>query len=454
MIALLDNRVKFLILHVIVGLLIYMVNKLVFPFIIIFLIYGSYILIKTRDNNNIGLFLVSYILGFEVLFRMKSGGSMYDIGKYSMLIFSLLGIFFNKVNLKSWPYLLIILLFIPAILISINSEFYEINYRKKLAFNLLGPVSMCVFSMYCYSKEITLKEFSNLFFVTLGPLVSILINLILYTPSDLMTVITNTSSNFETSGGFGPNQMSVILGLGLFITVILLLLNKFDKLLTGLLCFVGFMFAYRGLITFSRGGILTSLVMIIVFLVFLYIILPNAKQKNNLIFTFFVFIIIGLGVWSYAKFQTGGLIQNRYENKDAIGRVKESKLSGREDIMEYDLQLYKDNPVFGVGVGLSTTLREESALAGANSHSEPTRLLAEHGSVGLIVLLILIFVPIIKNLKYYLIYNNLFVIPFLLFWMLTINHAATRLVAPGVIYALSLINLKYNDDEENSLPRE
>jgi hypothetical protein len=37
-----------------------------------------------------------------------------------------------------------------------------------------------------------------------------MIYLILYTPS-VRDVITGTSSNYETSGGFGPNQVATIL---------------------------------------------------------------------------------------------------------------------------------------------------------------------------------------------------------------------------------------------------
>ena len=40
----------------------------------------------------------------------------------------------------------------------------------------------------------------------------------------------------------------------------------------------------------------------------------------------------------------------------------------------------------------------------------------------------------------------LILIPFFLFWFLTINHAALRIAAPAFIYALSLIKVKWNED--------
>ena len=142
---------------------------------------------------------------------------------------------------------------------------------------------------------------------------------------------------------------------------------------------------------------------------------------------------------------SNGLIDKRYANKDAAGRVKQSKLTGREDIMALDWELFVNNPVLGVGVGVSGKARDETKLQGVQSHSEPTRLLAEHGSLGLIILIMLVFVPIFnyygtRN------YENLYFLPFLIFWALTINHAATRIVAPSVLYAICLLQVKFKEE--------
>ena len=48
------------------------------------------------------------------------------------------------------------------------------------------------------------------------PLIATLVYMFLYTPS-IKAVVTSTESNFQTSGGFGPNQVSTILGLGMFL---------------------------------------------------------------------------------------------------------------------------------------------------------------------------------------------------------------------------------------------
>lgn len=105
--------------------------------------------------------------------------------------------------------------------------------------------------------------------VTLGlPIVSTVVYLFLYNPS-VKDVVTGTQSNFETSGGFGPNQVSTILGLGMFVFFTIGSFSKSKKeiiLNAILLIFV----SYRGIATFSRGGVITGVVMILCILLLLF----------------------------------------------------------------------------------------------------------------------------------------------------------------------------------------
>jgi O-antigen ligase len=146
----------------------------------------------------------------------------------------------------------------------------------------------------------------------------------------------------------------------------------------------------------------------------------------------------GLGVWGYSSVQTGGLINKRYANQDAKGREKNTQLSGREDLMASEIQMFLDNPILGVGVGRNKIVRKQQMGIVSASHNEITRMLAEHGSLGLINLLILFFTPLflfVNNRQ------NVLAFSFLIFWLLTINHAAMRLAAPAFVYALSLLKV-------------
>lgn len=450
--SILQNKITYLAFHVVLGVLVHFVGSFVFLYFAAFLAIGTYWLVKSNDRDFQTLTLILYVVGLEVLFRMRSDGALYDLGKYSVIYFCILSFGFIRINLKAWPYFLILILFIPGIVLTVNTFFFEIDVRKKIMFNLLGPFSLVIASLYTYNKPISLKRLNECLFVATGPLVSILTLIIVYTPSNKEEVFSNTTSNFATSGGFGPNQMSVILGLGVFLFFIQFFFNSKEKVFSYLCLFLFFLFAYRGLITFSRGGMLTALVMVLAFCYMVFKLL-NRQARSKFLGVFSLLIVLATAAWMYSSYQTGGLIEKRYNNQDAAGRVKESRMSGREDIMETDLKFFEENPVFGVGPGIGGMMRGEEGLTGVQAHSEPTRLLAEHGSFGLIILLLLVFVPILKYFRFRQ-YHHVYFFSFLIFWGLTINHAATRIVAPGVLYALCLLNVYIpNEEDEDSVSR-
>ncbi len=89
-------------------------------------------------------------------------------------------------------------------------------------------------------------------------------------------------------------------------------------------------------------------------------------------------------------------------------------------------------------MGKGVEVRLEETGNGTLSHDEITRMLAEHGALGVLGLLILFFTPLFLYLENKF---NMFLLCFLAFWFLTINHAAMRTAAPAFVYSLSLLNI-------------
>ncbi|WP_296145936.1 O-antigen ligase, partial [uncultured Flavobacterium sp.] len=330
-----------------------------------------------------------------------------------------------------------LLLLIPGIIMSTFTLDIGTNVRKAIVFNIIGPICLAVCSIYCYQRKMTQSQMDNVLLAMSFPIITTITYMYLYTPS-VKEVVTGTSSNFETSGGYGPNQVSTILGLGIFLFFVRTIFYSRNKLLllinVLLLCVVTF----RGIVTFSRGGVLTAGIMIILLIVKLSMV-STARGKSKLLLIT-AFATIGLiCVWTYSSYQTSGMIDKRYANEDQRGRQKVSKLSGREVLIETELQMFLDNPILGIGVGKNREYREELTGINAASHNEITRMLAEHGTLGIFALLILFFTPIILSSI-----NNqhLYLFSFVIFWLLTINHAAMRLAAPAFIYALSLLKIE------------
>ena len=152
--------------------------------------------------------------------------------------------------------------------------------------------------------------------------------------------------------------------------------------------------------------------------------------------------------WSYTSFQTGGLINNRYANQDAQGREKKNQFTGRGDIAATEINMFLDNPIFGVGVAKGAEVREAETGSFAASHDEITRMLAEHGSFGMVGLLILFITPLILFLENKF---NLYLLCFVAFWFLTINHAAMRTAIPAFVYSLCLLNVQLVEKKKIAL---
>ncbi|NGY37468.1 O-antigen ligase family protein [Flavobacterium sp. XN-5] len=398
---------------------------------------GAYFVIKTQNRNNEALMAAAYIAGAEVLLRMTGGNISYEFSKYGVMFFILMGMYFSGFSKGATPYWLFLLLLVPGVVISSFVLNFDTNIRKTIAFNISGPVCLAVTSLYTYRRKISLEQMNSLLLCIGLPILSCAVYLTLYTPN-VRDVITGTQSNFETSGGFGPNQVATFLGLGMFIFFSRIILESRSKFMLILNLIIALNISFRGMVTFSRGGMITGFLMIVLLLSFLYL-KSNFRGKVKLHYIMVVIALAMMVTWTYTSVQTGGLIKNRYANQDAKGREKPNQFSGRGDIAATEIDMFLDNPVFGVGVAKGAEVREVVTGNFAVSHDEVTRMLAEHGSFGIVGLLILIITPLVLYLENKF---NMFLLCFVAFWFLTINHAAMRTAIPAFVYSLSLLNVQ------------
>ena len=437
-----------IILHLFIALAVFTVPFLSKIYALLIPLIGLLYVMSTKNKHNEVLLVAAYLVGVEVFLRMTGGNFNNEYIKVSVIFFMLVGMVYSGFSMNSFIYVVFLFLLVPGILLTTTSASIFTDVKKVLVFNLSGPVCLGVVSIYTYNRRISFYELQNIVAVTGLPIIATTAYLFVYNPS-VQSVITGTQSNFETSGGFGPNQVSTILGLGMFVFFTQLILfskSKKMQLLNGALML---MISYRAIVTFSRGGVITGVVMIIgvMFLLYFY---SNLKTKLKLSFVAVITGMLALSVWSYSSFQTSGLIDKRYANEDAAGRVKKDRLGGREAIINAELELFFNNPITGVGAGLGKEHRKSMITEDAATHNEIARMLAEHGLFGILGLLILLITP-------WALYNNnrqnFYFLSFYFFWLLTINHAAMRTAAPAFIYGLTLLSIiEIKDNDTDSKP--
>lgn len=435
-----------LLFHVGLGFLFFNVRILGAIYALIVLVVGILYVINTQNKNNEVLLMAAYFVGLDVYIKMLKVTILSEFGKYTVIIFMVLGIFYKGFSKGAFLYVFFIALLIPGIYLGAETLSLDANIRKAIAFNISGPICLGISAVYCFQRVISFERIKDVLAMLLFPLVALLVHVFMYR-TDISKVITNTASNAATSGGYGPNQVSTVLGLAMFVAFARLFLASSTKKMQLINGFLVLVFAYRCIITFSRGGMFTGLLMMVVLVGVLYFIM-DLKNKGKIVLMGGLSVVAGLLVWGYSSIQTGGLIENRYANKDALGREKESQLSGRETLMRTELNMFLDNPLLGVGVGKNKEIREDETGIELATHSEISRLLAEHGSLGLLAFLILLLTPLLLYVNDR---TQIFALAFTVFWLLTINHAAMRIAAPAFVYALALLKVYFPKDEEAPL---
>ena len=221
-------------LHVFIGVLIFVLPVLSKVYSLLILFLGYYIVVKNKNVNNEVLVVSAYIVGVEVLLRMTSGMFINEYGKYNIIVLMIMGVLYSGSFKGNYIYMIFLIFLIPGILYGIYTLNFNSDIRKAIAFNISGPVCLGFSAIYCFDRFVTIKQIKNIILAFGLPILSIVVYLILYTP-DLRSVITNTSSNHSTSGGFGPNQVSTILGFGIFIFFTIFFIfskTKRDKIAT------------------------------------------------------------------------------------------------------------------------------------------------------------------------------------------------------------------------------
>ena len=407
--------------------------------IIFLIILGFAILniIKNNNKNEEAFLWACYFVGSEVFIRMTKSTVSYEMGKYTVIVILIIGsVVRSSIQKFSVSYFIYIVLLLMGILFTDVPDGESI--RKAIAFNLSGPFVLYISAFYFYRRSISRQKLLEGLYYMILPIFSMISYMYFRTP-DLRSLVYTGSANFDASGGFGPNQVATIVGLGMFILTVYLFLNK--KLTGFILLDALFLiyFTYRGLLTFSRGGIFTAVIAFFIFIFFMFL-----HNKNIIVsfFKYFAFGSIGLiAVWLYTSDITGGMLENRYTGKNSNGVKKEDITSGRIEIVLTQFESFYESPWFGIGVGNGKYKRQESDLGvTAASHNEMTRLIEEHGFLGVISLLILFLVPL-ENFINASSYQRAFLIAFFILWFLTINHSAMRIAFPGFIYGLCLIRI-------------
>jgi hypothetical protein len=225
---------------------------------------------------------------------------------------------------------------------------------------------------------------------------------------------------------FGPNQLSAALGLGALFVFLMLILDDKATLKRRLVMAGGMVFLLAATaMTFSRGGIYNFAGAVILSLFFF---LRDGTARIRVAAALAGLFVVGNYVVFPALDQmTGGFLLKRFSS---------TNLTGRDDIAWADLLIWKDNPIYGMGPGRAIDGRVAMSIH-HQAHTEFTRMLAEHGVLGLISLFTLMYMASTCFLSRRDPRSQAVTVALIAWSFLYMTNAAMRLSGPSFAFGLA-----------------
>ena len=435
--------------HVFLGVITKFIAPAFTAYYLAVILWGFYKVLSTNDRGHCAARFGLYIMGLEILYRMGGFNISHELAKYASAFLFFCGMLVSAKRSNYSPFLLYLLLLLPAVLLTQTDEGLD-TYRKMILFNLSGPISLAFSGMYFYKSRISERHLWTIMRWAVYPAISVVV--LLFLGARVSTVDLSSNANFALSGGFGPNQVSTALGFFLLVLIFavwnqkILTYNRWtDYLLIGLVLI-------RGFLTFSRGGMFAVALAVLCSVIALLVSSQIFRERLGRFGLVSIFLgVFFFGVFLVANKMTDNWLLSRYQGKSTVevntgiasGQEKDY-LTGRWKIAAVELELFKKHWLTGVGVGMSKAIREKNHTGheAMVSHSEIPRVLAEHGILGAIALIFFVIIYPFKQITFlkHVLPRQFFVLFFVL-GILTTFHAAMRMALPGVVtgFAFALI---------------
>ena len=366
--------------------------------------------------------LVAYIAGSEALWRITGANVVWELGKYSIVGAMLIALVRHGRFRPYPPPLIYFAALVPSALLTFASADFD-RARQIVSFDMSGPVSLAVGVLFFVRVRLTGRQLARVLLHYVVPTVAVVVLIVMGLAGSEIQF--GNSSIAAASGGFGPNQVSASLGLGSLACFLVITTRPVPLALKGLMGCCLLMFAAQSALTFSRcglyyfaGGTLLATVLL----------LRNPQMILQLGVGGLVLAAAGYFViYPWLDDFTGGALSNRFKNTD---------LTNRDKIMAMDLQIFAENPVLGIGVGRGKEVREAMEYRAA-SHTEYTRLLAEHGSLGVLAIGMILWMALSHFLRARTVHGRAVTAALVAYTLLYMTGNGMRQVLPGFTFGLA-----------------
>jgi hypothetical protein len=370
----------------------------------------------------------AYLVGAEAIWRMTDALVFYEFGKYSVIVVVVTAMCVRRRPVIRKLPILYLALLAPAALLTIIKVWQVDVVRQLLSSELSGPVAYAACSIFLLGRTMSRNDVLRCLVAMLAPIAGVAA--LTWFGIRTTEIQFGASSNDAASGGFGPNQVAATLGLGMVVCFLFLTSRTGGMGLKVTLAGLMVWFGIQAALTFSRSGLYFAVAAMLAGSAFLVADLRR----------FVLVLVLGLALLGLGKFViapqlnafTGGAIESRFARTD---------LTGRGNLMIGDLMVFVHHPLLGAGVGLARRERFEVAGNSNKSHTEFTRLLSEHGILGLAALVLILVMSIQSVLRQSPGWPKAFSAALVAFALIFMTGTGMRMAIPSFLLAFAGVRI-------------
>jgi len=372
----------------------------------------------------------AYVVGCEVLWRQTGASTPWEISMYLLVATFFVGLvrFAPRPprRFRAAIPIVYLALLTPGILATIGA-LGVFGAQQYVGFYLGGPVALGLGVLFLRQFWCRWEVLRPVLWALVYPIIATLALATLSTIGLSAADFISAESNVAASGGFGPNQVSAVIGLAALACAFLALRER-SWLLRATAAGLMMWCLVQGALTFSRGGLLNVLVAAAVALPHF---LTRLRHAAGLFLAAIVVVLLcGLVFLPRLQELTGGTLETRLTEGDG----------SRVELAETDLRIFTEHALTGTGVGLS----EEERGGGAGlyaAHTEYSRLLAEHGLLGAAALACMVWMAATSYRRASGVMARAWAAALIAWSAAEMSHAAMRLSATPFVFALAALVL-------------
>jgi hypothetical protein len=393
-------------------------------------------LVGVRRNVEAVACIAGYISASDVLWRMTGAAVPWEIAKVALtLLFAVAIIRMIRRPRRIGLPIALLLLLVPSAVVTIERFGLVSAGRERLTFDI-GAYGVLALGVIFFSNlKADRQVYAGVLWMILGPTLAVNTIATAGTVGLRAADFSAGLSNAASSGGYGPNQVSALIGVGALLSVFLVFLER-RPVLRVLAAGFAVWFLAQSALTFSRGGSLNLVVALIAVAPFYFRTAQTAAR----------FLAVGAVVGLVIAFGMIPIIQNI--TGDQFGqRFTSADPTLRTDIMRQEVETWSHNLALGVGVGMMERhvedigAAERGEIPRVSAHTEYTRLLAEHGLLGLAAILTLIAIAVRSARDQKLFDARIMAIALCAWSASELAHAATRLSLVSFLFALASLKI-------------